>query len=59
LQNFYVYVIAAECMYVCSVLVRHALVLKFFAITGSCLLVLRYWIIVMVQACQLESCTKI
>jgi len=46
-------------MYLCRLLVHPALVLVFFVITGSFLLVLRYWIVVILQACQLESCTKI
>jgi len=46
-------------MYLSRLLVHPALVLVFFVITGSCLLVQRFWIIVTVQACHLESCTKI
>jgi hypothetical protein len=38
--------------------VRLAPVLVFFVITGSCLLVLRYWIIVMVQAVKLKHVQK-
>jgi hypothetical protein len=46
-------------MYLSRKLVRPALFLAFFFITGNCLLVLRYWNIVMVQVRQLESCTEL
>jgi len=46
-------------MYLSRMIVRPALALVFFVITGNCLLVLRYWIIVMVQVRQLESCTEL
>jgi hypothetical protein len=62
---FYLDLAEFLCLYNCSrmylprMLVRPALALVFFVITGNCLLVLRYWIIVMVQVRQLESCTEL